>query len=140
MSANAVRDAFRAKLSGLLVPDGFAYVESVNLAESTRDLPPKWYTLDFPPASESRISLGVPALFREQGRVTVAIWTPQQTTDDDAVTAAETVRQEMANWFDPTGMIRVESAQPATDADGGDFRGSFYGSTVDLFYAFDRFA
>ena len=33
----------------LLVPDGFAFVESINKAESTRDLPDKWYTLDFLP-------------------------------------------------------------------------------------------
>jgi hypothetical protein len=140
MSANAVRDVFRAALSTLLVPDGFQYVESVNLAENTRDLPNKWYTLDFLPSTDNRISLGVPALFREQGRVAVAIFTPQQTEDDDAVTAAEIVRQQMAQFRDPTGMIRVDSAQPATDLDGGDFRGSFYGITVDLLYSFDRFA
>jgi len=140
MSANAVRDAFRAKLEPILVPSGFAFVESINLAENTRDLPAKWYTLDFLPSTDNRISLGRPSLFRESGRVSVAIFTPQQTQDDDAVTAAEIVRQEMANWIDPTGMIRVESAQPASDLDGGDFRGSFYGITVDLLYAFDRFA
>lgn len=140
MSANAVRDAFRAALSSLLVPSGFAFIESINLAESTRDLPSQWYTLDFAPATDNRISLGQPTLFREQGRVSVLIFTPHQTQDAAGVTAAEVVRQAMANWVDPTGMIRVESAQPAADMDGGDFRGSFYGIAVDLFYAFDRFA
>jgi hypothetical protein len=140
VSANPLRDAFRAALSSLLVPDGFLYVESINQAESTRDLPNQWYTLDFLPATDSRISLGKPTLFRELGRCSVAIFTPQQTFDDAAVTAAEKVRQSMANWTDPTGMIRVESAQPATDMDGGDFRGAFYGITVDLMYAYDRFA
>ena len=140
MSANAVRDAFRAKLDTLLVPDGFAFVESINKAESTQNLPDNWYTLDFMPSSDERISLGVPGLFRESGRCSVAIFTPQQIEDEDAVDAAEIVRAEMANWFDPTGMIRVTSAQPPTDMDGGDFRGSFYGIAVDLTYTYDRFA
>jgi hypothetical protein len=138
VSADAVRDAFRAAVAPLLAPT-FTYVESVNLAESTKDLPPNWYTLDFLPATDNRISLGLPALFREQGRVVVLIFTPHQTQDASAVDAAETVRAAMANWFDPTGMIRVEAAQPPTDLDGGDFRGAFYGITVDLLYAYDRF-
>lgn len=140
MSASAVRDAFRAKLDTLLVPEGFAYIESINKAEATRDLPDRWYTLDFMPASDDRISLGVPALFRETGRCAVAIFTPQQIEDADAVNAAEIVRAEMANWFDPTGHIRVGTAQPPADMDGGDFRGSFYGISVDLAYTYDRFA
>jgi len=138
MSAAAVRDAFRAQVSGLLAPDGFEFVESINHAETTKSLPSNWYTLDFLPASDSRISLGVPALFRESGRVAVAIFTPHQTLDQSAVDAAETVRAAMANWTDPTGFIRVLAAQPPTDLDGGDFRGSYYGITVDLLYQYDR--
>lgn len=137
MSAGPVRDAFRAAVSALLPPP-FAFVESVNRAESTKDLPPNWYTLDFLPGADQRISLGLPALFRETGRVVVLIFTPQQELDITAVAAAETVRAAMANWFDPTGMIRVEAAQPPTDLDGGNFRGSFYGITVDLLYQYDR--
>jgi len=140
MSAQAVRDAFRAKVDGLLAPDGFAYFESVNKAETTKDLPANWYTLEFPPASDNPISLGRPTLFREQGQCRVAIYTPHQTEDTAGVDAAETVRAEMSNWFDPTGMLRVMSAQPPMDIDGGDFRGSFYGIAVDLVYQFDRFA
>ncbi len=140
MSADTVRDAFRAQLSTLLVADGFEFVESVNLAETTKNLPEYWYTLDFLPASDNRISLGVPALFRETGRCTVAIFTPHQTQDAVAVDAAEKVRAAMSNWFDATGMLRVDSAQPPADMDGGDFRGAFYGIAVDLSYTFDRFA
>ena len=70
----------------------------------------------------------------------MAIFTPHQTEDSDAVDAAEIVRAAMANWFDPTGHIRVMTAQPPTDMDGGDFRGSFYGITVDLAYTYDRYA
>lgn len=138
MSADRVRDAFRAALSGLLVPEGFEFVESINHAETTKTLPDNWYTLDFLPASDSRISLGVPALFRETGRCMVAIFTPHQTLDQSAVDAAEVVRAAMANWFDPSGSVRVLTAQPPTDLDGGDFRGSYYGITVDLLYQFDR--
>lgn len=139
MSAAAVRQAFRAQVSTLLGVDGFAYVESVNQAEATKDLPLKWFTLDFLPGDDTRISLGIPALFRESGRVVVLIFTPQQQLDTDGVDAAEVVRAAMANWFDATGMIRVQAAGPPTDLDSGDFRGSFYGITVDLLYQFDRF-
>jgi len=140
MSAQSVREAFRAKLSTLLVPDGFVFVESINQAESTKTLPQKWYTLDFLASDDIRLSLGIPALFRESGRVTVIIFTPQQTFDSEGVAAAEHVRAELCNWFDDTGNIRVLSANPPIDLDGGDFRGSFYGITVDLSYQFDRLA
>jgi len=139
MSAQAVRTAFRDALSPLLVPDGFEFVESINKAETTKTLPTKWYTLDFLPSDDSRAALGVPALFRESGRVTVLIFTAQNIFDTDAVAAAEVVRAAMCNWFDSTGNIRVNAAQPPVDLDGGEFRGSFYGITVDLLYQFDRF-
>jgi hypothetical protein len=138
VSAAAVRAAFRDQVSGLLVPFGYEFVESINRAETTKTLPDYWYTLDFLPASDNRISLGVPALFRETGRVAVAIFNPQQTQDTAGIDAAEIVRAAMANWFDATGAIRVLTAQPPTDLDGGDFRGSYYGVTVDLLYQFDR--
>jgi hypothetical protein len=140
VSAQAVRTAFRAKVAGLLAPDGFAYFESVNRAESTQHLPPNWYTLEFPPASDTPISLGRPTRFRESGQCRVAIYTPHQTEDTAGVDAAEKVRAEMSAWFDPTGMLHVLSAQPPMDIDSGDFRGSFYGIAVDLVYQFDRFA
>lgn len=132
-----MRAAFRTKVDGLLASDGFTFVESVNLAESTRDLPPKWYTLDFPPANNERTSLGMPARFVETGRVMVSIFIPAQTQDTDAVDAADKVRTEMANWFDPTGRIRVTAPQPPSD--GGDFRGAHYGVTVDLTYTYETF-
>lgn len=140
MSASAVRTAFRTKLNGLLAPDGFTYVETINLATPSALLPNKYYTLDFPGSTERPISLGVPTLFREEGRCVVAILIPHQTQDTDAVDAAESVRDEMTHFVDATGMVRVLSAQPPTDMDGGDFLGAFYRVTVDLLYAFDRFA
>jgi hypothetical protein len=140
MSAANVRDAFRAALAPLLVPAGFAFIESINKAETTKSLPDKWFTLDFLATDDSRAALGVPTLFRESGRCTVLIFTPHNIFDTDAVAAAEIVRAAMCNWFDSTGQIRVLAAQPPTDLDGGDFRGSFYGITVDLTYQADRLA
>jgi len=140
VSAAVVREAFRQKIAGLLDAEGFAFVESINLATSTKDLPPRWYTLDFVPSDDTRISLGAPALFRESGIVSVAVFTEQQVEDSDAVAAAEIIRAQMCNWFDPSGSIRVLDAQPPQDLDGGDFRGAGYGMTVDLRYHYDRFA
>ena len=138
MSSSYVRDEFRTKVSGLLTAQGFAFVETINLAEATADLPARWYTLDFLPADDARLSLGVPTLFRETGAVMIAIFSPQNETDNDAVTAADVVRSAMCNWVDATGNLRVQDAQPPQDLDGGDFRGSFYGVTVDVRYTFDR--
>lgn len=140
MSAQVVREAFRQKIAGLLGGEGFDFFESINLAHSTKDLPPRWYTLDFVPSDDSRISLGVPALFRESGIVTVAVFSEQNIEDANAVAAAEVIRAQMCNWFDDSGQIRVLEAQPPVDLDGGDFRGAFYGITVDLRYQYDRFA
>lgn len=138
MSSSYVRDQFRAKVSGLLGPEGFTFVESINLAETTGELPDKWFTLDFLPSDDTRISLGVPTLFREVGAVTVALFTPQQEGDSAAVNGADAVRAAMCNWHDLTGFLYVQDAQPPQDLDGGDFRGSFYGVTVDIRYTFDR--
>jgi hypothetical protein len=140
MSASVVREAFRQKIAGLLGAEGFAFFESINLAHSTKELPPRWYTLDFVPSDDARVALGIPALFRESGIVTVAVFSEQQVEDTDAVAAAEIIRAQMCNWFDPSGYIRVLEAQPPSDLDGGDFRGAFYGITVDLRYQYDRFA
>ena len=138
MSALYVRAELRAAVSALL--PGFVFVESVNLAERTADLPDRFYTLDFVAADDTRISLGVPALFRETGAARVMIFTPQQIGDADALAACETVRAAMCNYADASGSLRVLDAGPPTDLDGGDFRGSFYGLTVDLRYQFDRLA
>jgi hypothetical protein len=143
MSAEAVREAFRQKIAGMLEPDGFTYFETINEATSSKELPPRWYTLDFIPADDSRISLGIPALFRESGTVLVAIFTAQQIEDTTAVAAAETVRTELANWQVTSALgqyLRVLEAGPPNDLDGGDFRGAWYGITVDLRYTFDRMA
>lgn len=138
MSSSYVREQFRARVATLLVPEGFAFVESINLAESTAELPEKWFTLDFLPADDQRISLGVPTLFRESGAVSVAIFIPQQGTDSEATAAADVVRSAFCNWTDATGNLRVQDAQPPQELDGGDFRGSFYGMLVDIRYTFDR--
>jgi hypothetical protein len=138
MSASIVRSAFRAKIAGLLAAQNFEFVESVNLAESTKELPSRWYTLDFAVSGDHRLSLGVPALFREQGSVSVVIFTEQNVHDTDAVAAADVIRAAMCNWSAEGGHLRIQQAGPPTDLDGGDFRGSFYGILVDIGYTFDR--
>jgi hypothetical protein len=138
MSAAAVREAFRDAVAGLLTADDFTFIESVNLAEATADLPLRWYTLDFIASDVTRLSLGSPALFRETGTVVVIVFTPPQIEDASAVAAAEVIRTALGTWTDDTGQIRVLEAGPPNDLDGGDFRGSFYGVTVDLRYQHDR--
>lgn len=138
MSANYVREQFRAAAQAVLVPLGFAWFESVNLAQKSGDLPLKWFTLDFAVADESRASLGVPSLMREQGTAALQIFIEQQTTDNDATSAADMARDAFTNWADVTGNLRVLECMPPADMDGGDLRGAFYGVFVGVHYAFDR--
>jgi hypothetical protein len=138
MSSAYVRDQFRAQLQTMLVAQGFTYFESINEAHRTQELPLKWYTVDFAPSDLQPISLGVPALYRETGGVSVAIFIEQNVTDADATEAADEVRTAFIHWHDDTGNLRVISVQPPQDLDGGDFRGAFYGMSVDVLYQFDR--
>ena len=138
MSSASVRAAFRTQVAGLLSGSGFDFIESVNRAESVTELPQRWYTLDFAVAGDQRMSLGVPTLFREQGTVTVVIFTEQNIEDAAATNAAEVVRAALANWNALDGHLHVQQAAPPADLAGGDFRGSFYGVMVDIGYTFDR--
>jgi len=140
MSSQPVREAFRQKIAGLLDAEGFEFFESVNKAESTKELPQRWYTLDFAVAGDQPKSLGVPRLFREEGTVTVLIFTEQNIQDTDAVAAAEVIRAATCNWNALAGNLHVQQAGPPADIYGGDFRGSFYGVQVDIGYNFDRIA
>ena len=139
MSSAYVREQFRAKVATALPPP-WAYVESINWAVNAESLPLRWYTLDFPPADEQRVALGSPGLFRESGAPLVMIFTEQQLGDSIAADAAELVRDALVNWHDDTGQLRVLACAPPNDLDGGDFRGAWYGQSVDVRYQFDRLA
>lgn len=143
MSAQYVRDAFREKVPPLLTDESFEYFESVNDAHATKELPPRWFTLDFVAPQDGPAALGQPQLFREQGTCVIAIFTTQDIQDTEGVRAAEIVRQELVHYMkaDAGGnFLRVLDCGPPTDADGGDFRGAWYVLTVDVRYAFDRMA
>ena len=139
MSAAYVRQEIRAKVATAL-PAPWGFVESINLAANAETLPSRWYTLDFPPASDQRIALGSPGLFRESGGPVVFVFTEQQLGDAAAAEAAELVRGALVNWHDETGHLRVLACGPPTDLDGGDFRGAWYGQSVEVRYEFDRLA
>jgi hypothetical protein len=143
MSADYVREAFREVVPPLLTGAGFTFFESVNEAHATKELPPRWFTLDFTPNDDAPAALGQPQLFRESGACTIAIFTAQDIQDATAVDAAEIVRQALVHYTkaDVTGnFLRVLDCSPPTDADGGDFRGAWYVITVTVRYQFDRFA
>ena len=141
MSSASVRELLRARIDGLLAPQSFIYVESINRATAASLLPPQWYTLDFAPAGDERMSLGVPTLFRESGTASVLLFTEQQKGDAPATSAAELLRNSMANFRerDAAGAFHVLDASPPNDLDGGDFRGAWYGMSVEIRYQFDRF-
>lgn len=143
MSAEYVRAGFREVVPPLLTAETFAYFESVNEAHATKELPPRWFTLDFTPSDDAPAALGQPQLFRESGSCVIAIFTAQDIQDATAVEAAEIVRQALVHYVkaDATGNhLRVIDCGPPRDADGGDFRGAWYVITVDVRYQFDRFA
>jgi hypothetical protein len=139
MSAAYVREQFRTVLAGLL-PAPWAYVESINNAVDAETLPPQWFTVEFTPADDQRISLGEPGLYRETGAPLVLLFTEHQIGDAEALSGAELVRAGLVNFTDPTGHLRVLACGPPTELDGGDFRGAWYGQSVDVRYQYDRFA
>jgi hypothetical protein len=137
MSTEYVRAQFRAVLANAL-PLPWVFVESINTAYGEAELPVQWVTLDFPPVDEQRISLGSPGLFRESGAPQLLIFTAQQLGDGLAVQAAEQLRTVFLNWkHDASGHLRVLSCSPPQDLDGGDFRGAWFGESVDIRYEFD---
>lgn len=139
MSSAYVRQEFRAKLAALL-PSPWEFIESINVVADRESLPARWYTLDFPPADEQRISLGTPGLYRETGAPLVFVFTEQALGDAIAAAAAELVRDALINWTDASGQLRVLACAPPSELDGGDFRGAWYGQTIDVRYQFDRLA
>jgi hypothetical protein len=138
MSHTYVREQFRAASMEVLEPVGFAWVESINFAALSKELPPRWFTLEFMVADEFRAALGVPALMRETGSAAVQVFSEQQITDVAATQAADLVRDAFTNWKDGTGQLRVMDCAPAVDVDSGDFRGAFYGVYISVRYQFDR--
>lgn len=143
MSAQYVRSAFREVVPPLLTDEDFTYFESVNEAHATKELPPRWFTLDFVPNDKPPAALGQPQLFRETGTCVIAIFTAQDINDTSGVAAAEEVRRALVHYVkaDAQGnFLRVTECGPPTDADGGDFRGAWYALTVDARYSFDSFA
>ena len=139
MSSDYVRTMFREAVEDLLTSYAFTFIETINRARAASELPIRWYTLDFPAASSQRIGLGVPSLFRESGSAIVILFTEQQITDATVTAAAEVIREQLTNWRDASGQLRVLDAGPPSDLDGGDFRGAWYGVGVDLRYQFDHF-
>jgi len=140
MSADYVRTQLTAAIAPILVPTGFQFFETINEAHATKELPSRWYTVEFVPATAPPISLGTPQLFRETGSCVVVIFTAQDITDTDAVDAAELVRDAMVHFqvADVAGnSLCVLDCGPPNDADGGDFRGAWYAITVDIAYQYD---
>lgn len=136
MSSADVRAAFRARVATLL--PGFIYVESFNVAEPSKDLPARFFSLDFAAASDERIGLGRPSWFRESGAVGVLVNTEQMIGDTEATTAADVVRRALCNWADLGGHLRVLDCSPPADIDGGDMAGAWYRLSVSARYQFDH--
>jgi hypothetical protein len=138
MSHSYVRAQFRAAAQQVLGPLGFEWVESINLASPAKDLPARWFTMEFIVGDEARAALGVPSLMREQGNAAIQIFSEQQITDNTAMQAADVARDAFTNWADVTGQLRVTDCAPGIEMDSGDLRGAFFGVLVSIHYLFDR--
>jgi len=138
MSNPVVRSEIRARFEQVLAPLAFEYVDSINLATGTGELPAQWYTINFIASADDRITLGIPSLFRELGVASAFLFTPQQIGDALGTSAAQLLRDALANWSSADGQLRVLDCTPPADVDGGDFRGAWYALSVDVRYQFDR--
>ncbi len=139
MSSRAVRQWFRAFLPAT-VPT-IPYVETVNTAPNPKNLPDVWSTLEFPNASEQRLTIGVQALFREYGMVNVIVLGLSGRGDDAAIEAAEEIRAALQGIAVQVpvgaqfGTLRIDAAEPPnTDATES---GNWFLASVSCSYTFD---
>jgi hypothetical protein len=139
MSSRAVRQWFRTFLP-TAVPT-LPYVETVNSAPNPQNLPDAWATLEFPNASEQRLTLGTSALFREYGMVNVIVLGLSGRGDDTIMEAAEAVRSALQGIAvqvavgDQFGTLRIDAAEPPnTDATES---GNWFLASVSCSYTFD---
>lgn len=139
MSSRAVRQWFRAFLPATVptVP----YVETVNNAPNPKSLPDLWATLEFPNASEQRLTIGTTALFREYGMVNVIVLGLSGRGDDGVMEAAEAYRAALQNVSEQVavgiqfGTLRIDAAEPPnTDATES---GNWFLASVSCSYTFD---
>jgi hypothetical protein len=93
MSSRAVRVWFRSFVPAA-VPS-VPYVETTNQAPNPKNLPDLWFTMEFAPPSEQRLTLGSQPIFREFGNVSVVVLGLSGRGDDAVVQAAELFREAL---------------------------------------------
>jgi hypothetical protein len=142
VSSKAARNWFRSYLVAQ-VPS-VPYVDTVNRAPDPSSLPDVWFTLEFSNASEQRLTLGVPALFREFGVVDVVVLGLSGRGDDIPVDTAELFRSALqdirlqipvTDSVGGNGDLRIDAAEPPnTDATES---GNWFLASVSCAYTLD---
>lgn len=140
MSAQAIRDWFRDKIRASL-PEGCEYVETINFIPDLTLLKAPWVTLEFQPGEKDRTSLGLPAWWREAGRVFVKINTTAGVGEEEGMSLATLLKSlfliEQINKLGEYQYLRIVSIQPPDTWPGID--GRFFVTTVPVDFVLDTF-
>lgn len=130
MSDVQVIDAFKARLATTSSP----FRDTLNQRPST--IPDTFTSLERDQSTVKRITIGTPAMFREDGVLCVIVHTRAGLGDASAQTAAEEVRDAFHNYFvGQLQILEVHSPRPETD----DAEGNFFRVRVPVQYQFDFF-
>lgn len=137
MTSPVVREAMRDAVAAAL-PMGWRLADVENVAPDI-GAGERWAVVAFTPSGDDRITLGPRGRFRETGSVDVGFYVPAGEGVDDAIEAAEGVRQACAGLVALGGLLRVVDTMPAAVLSGGAPAGLFADVSVVLFFAFDHF-
>lgn len=128
---------FKAQLSGLMTldspPVSVPLIETLNVRAPS--MPDKFVTLERDYSTTSRITLGVPTQFREEGIVNIVVHVRSGIGADAADILAEQVRDLFHNFS--VGYLQVLTVGSAVFVNPDD--GNFFELKVPVDYIFDFF-
>lgn len=141
MSALDVRNWFREKIRSHL-PEGCEYVETSNNVPDLSTVQAPWVTLEFQPGFKERMSLGVPAMWKETGRCFVKINTAAGVGEEEGMGIAEDVNLAMmvqlVTSLSEFRTLRIVSVQPPDTWPGG-IDGRFFVTTLPVDFELNSF-
>lgn len=140
MSSSAIRNWFRTQVIAR-VPS-VPFIETVNVVPPNKNLPNLWSTLEFSSSTETRVSIGSRACFRETGEVVIIVLGLSGRGDTAVISAAElfrsaffNVRESLALGGGEFGSLVLDAAEPPnTDSTEN---GNWFLASISCAYTFD---
>ena len=134
MADPAVVALVKARLADVPAMPPLPILETLNVRPTA--LPDAFLTIEHDHSETTRITLGIPTQFREDGALNILVHVRAGIGDTDAFTIAELVRSIFHNYM--VGHFRVLQAKSAVITQPDD--GNFFEAKVPLDYQYDFFA